>query len=98
MVQLVPWSTMIVSLRTAVNSICLFVGYLDAELLLYISRQTSSALSSVGAYLLDGHDDLDGVETVQSQVIRKVCLWLKLNPGQHRLQRLGLTKYDRSHL
>lgn len=87
------------SLRTAVNSICLFVGYLDAELLLwYISRQDSSALSSVNAYLLDGHDDLDGVETVQSQVIRKVCLWLKLHPSQHRLQRIGLTKYGRSHL
>ena len=59
----------------------ILVGDLDAELLFFLSRApVSEAIlprvvvreQHLRSYLLNGHDNLDGIERVESQVVGKV--------------------------
>lgn len=51
----------------------LLVGDLDAELLLGCQYNGSSLMRyGVCAYLLDGHHDLNGVEAVETEIVREV--------------------------
>lgn len=70
-----PYSSSAICLRTAVDCICLLVGYLDAELLFHLSVSALCRLCMRDIYLLDRHYHLHRVQAVQSEVIGEVSCW-----------------------
>jgi len=60
---------------TAVDSVCLLIRDFNAELLLCKSAPGRS-ISYILTYLLNGHHNLNGVQTVQTEIVCKVrCRW-----------------------
>jgi hypothetical protein len=69
-----------------VDLVGLLVGDLNAELLLSRSLESWLLIFSEGnklsAYLLNGHDNLDGIQAVQTEVVGEVGNTVDLDIGK----------------